>query len=154
MDQRKSWYCYCLQSESNATYIGATVNPDRRLRQHNKEIKGGAKYTGRSKGWKRICCVTGFPDERAALQFEWKWKQLSKQKTGNPLEKRFQALETLLNSEKTTSSSQPFSTYDSPLCLYLEDESCSCLKDIPFRYAIVDELKKFSEDSVEENERI
>ena len=146
MDER-SWYCYCLESESKTTYIGATVNPDRRLRQHNKEIKGGAKYTGRGKGWKRICCVTGFPDERAALQFEWKWKQVSRKKvTGTPLERRLQALEELLNSEKTTSSSQLFSTYSGPLCLYLEDLSCLFLKDIPLRYAIVDELKKIEEE--------
>lgn len=135
----KSWYCYCLQSDSKTTYIGSTVNPDRRLRQHNRELTGGAKATGRGTGWKRICCVTGFPDERAALQFEWKWKQVSRQKkTGTPLERRLQALEDLLNSEKTTSSSQPFSTYEHPLCLFLEDESCSFLKDKEFRYAVVD----------------
>lgn len=145
----KSWYCYCLESDSKATYIGATVNPDRRLRQHNKEIKGGAKYTGRGTGWKRICCVTGFPDERAALQFEWKWKHLSRKKTAaTPLQRRLQALEELLNSEKTTSSSQLFSTYDSPLCLYLEDESCAHLKETALRYAIVDELKKIGEENI------
>ena len=132
-----SWYVYCLQSSSGTTYIGATVDPDRRLRQHNKELTGGAKATGRADGWKRICCVTGFPNERSALQFEWKWKHDSKRFTGSPLEKRFKALESLLNSEKTTKTSEPFSTYDAPLCLYLEDTKCDLLRHKDFRYAII-----------------
>jgi predicted GIY-YIG superfamily endonuclease len=32
-------YVYLLYSD-NSTYVGATVDLDRRLRQHNKEIKG------------------------------------------------------------------------------------------------------------------
>jgi structure-specific endonuclease subunit SLX1 len=133
----QSWFCYCLESETKTTYIGSTIDPDRRLRQHNRELVGGAKATGRSKGWKRICCVTGFPDERAALQFEWKWKHISKNLQGKPLEKRLKALELLLNSEQSTSSSQQFSTYDGPLCLFVEDDSCSELRTKDFKYAIV-----------------
>ncbi len=34
-------YVYLLVSSDNATYVGANVDIDRRLRQHNKEIKGG-----------------------------------------------------------------------------------------------------------------
>ncbi len=136
----RSWYCYCLQSSTNSTYIGSTIDPDRRLRQHNRELVGGAKATGRAVGWKRVCCVTGFPDERSALQFEWKWKHSSRKKQGSPLEKRLLALEELLNAEHSTSTSQPFNTYPSPLCLYLEDEVCASLKDKQFRYALVEEL--------------
>lgn len=133
-----SWYCYCLQSSTGSTYIGSTIDPDRRLRQHNREITGGAKATGRSTGWKRMCCVTGFPDESSALQFEWKWKRISKLYKGKPLERRLKALESLLNSEQSTSKAQPFSTYDGPLCLFLEDESCSYLKDVSLKYAVID----------------
>ena len=42
----KKAYVYLLESSDQATYVGATVDPDRRLRQHNKEIKGGAHLTG------------------------------------------------------------------------------------------------------------
>ena len=38
----KPSYVYLLVSINNATYIGAIVDIDHRLRQHNKEIKGGA----------------------------------------------------------------------------------------------------------------
>jgi hypothetical protein len=48
-------------------------------------------------------------------------------------------LEDLLNSEHSTSTSQLFSTYISPLCLYLEDESCLYMKTKQFRYGIVEE---------------
>jgi len=33
-------YVYLLECTDGSTYVGATVNLDRRLRQHNKEIKG------------------------------------------------------------------------------------------------------------------
>jgi predicted GIY-YIG superfamily endonuclease len=42
----QSFYVYLLvASSSGNTYVGATVNLDHRLRQHNGEIKGGAKAT-------------------------------------------------------------------------------------------------------------
>ena len=56
------------------TYVGATINPDHRLRQHNGEISGGAKATHGRK-WKRKFLIGGFTDERTALQFEWWWKK-------------------------------------------------------------------------------
>ena len=39
-------FVYLLECTDNSTYVGATVDVDRRLRQHNKEIKGGAHATG------------------------------------------------------------------------------------------------------------
>ena len=43
------WYCYILRNSSEKygklTYNGSTNNPYRRLRQHNQEIVGGARYT-------------------------------------------------------------------------------------------------------------
>ena len=38
-------YIYLLVSSDDATYVGATVDLNRRLRQHNKEIKGRAHAT-------------------------------------------------------------------------------------------------------------
>ena len=40
----KSWNVYLIFNQ-NCTYIGATNNLKQRIRKHNGEIKGGAKYT-------------------------------------------------------------------------------------------------------------
>lgn len=117
----KPWACYCLVSQSGSTYIGATVDVDRRLRQHNGELSGGAFATKRGSGWRRACHVVGFPDERAALQFEWRWKQLSRKEAAkNPMERRITALVTLLNMEKATSAARPFCEFEGPLQIHLE----------------------------------
>ena len=66
-------YVYLLQSinNKNKTYIGYTVNPKRRLRQHNREITGGAKKTKNDYPWIMICYIGGFPDNKTALKYEW-----------------------------------------------------------------------------------
>jgi predicted GIY-YIG superfamily endonuclease len=96
----KPWACYLLKScDGDRTYVGATVDVDRRLRQHNGEISGGARATsGRS--WERVCYVLGFENQRAALQFEWRWKYYSRKTNGPPLERRMDALRRLLAEEK------------------------------------------------------
>jgi structure-specific endonuclease subunit SLX1 len=75
----KPWYCYMLQrADGRRTYVGATVDPDRRLRQHNGELVGGARAT-RGGVWRRIFLIGGFTDERDALRFEWRWKYLTRE---------------------------------------------------------------------------
>ena len=112
------FFVYLLESSDNATYVGATIDVNRRLRQHNKEIKGGAHATGKrvEKGetWKRICYVKNFPTWVAALQFEWKWKNLTRKlpSTMNPLERRKIALEELLSLERPTIKAIPYSEWN------------------------------------------
>ena len=112
-------FVYLLVSSDNATYVGATIDLDRRLRQHNKEIKGGAHATGIkvSKGetWERVAHVSGFPTWQAALQFEWRWKQLTRKlSSGSPLEKRMKALDQLLALERPTTAAVPYAEWPSP----------------------------------------
>ena len=72
-----AYYCYLLKSIKNksttATYIGFTKNPTRRIKQHNGEIASGAKRTARSRPWEFVCIVSGFPNQRVALKFEFMW---------------------------------------------------------------------------------
>jgi predicted GIY-YIG superfamily endonuclease len=92
----KPWFVYCLATVENPprTYIGATIDLDRRLSQHNGEQSGGAKATStRPAGWYRVCHVEGFETQKQALQFEWRWKFLSRKLEGTPLLRRQNGLD-------------------------------------------------------------
>jgi structure-specific endonuclease subunit SLX1 len=110
-------YVYLLVSTSGSTYVGATIDLDRRLRQHNKEIKGGAHATSikvqKGEIWRRAAYVSNFPDWQAALQFEWRWKQLSRKLSlkMNPLERRIKALKTLLELPQSTTKAIPYAEW-------------------------------------------
>jgi len=121
-------FVYLLVSTNGNTYVGATIDLDRRLRQHNKEIKGGAHATGikvsQGETWTRAAHVSGFPDWQAALQFEWRWKHLSRKLPlkMNPLERRIQALKELLTLERPTSKAISYAEWPAPPQVHCETE--------------------------------
>ena len=125
-----SFFVYLLVSTSGNTYVGATVDLNRRLRQHNKEIKGGARATSvkvsQGETWVRAAHVSGFPDWQSALQFEWRWKHLSRKYDIKikPLERRMNALKDLLALERPTSKAIAYTEWKSPPEVHCEiDES-------------------------------
>ena len=126
-------YVYLLVSTNGNTYVGATVDLDRRLRQHNKEIKGGAHATGmkvsNGETWRRAVHVSGFPDWQAALQFEWRWKHLSRKLSikMNPLERRIKALKELLSLERPTSKAKAYLEWVTPPEVHCEIEEANKL---------------------------
>ena len=130
-----SFFVYLLLSSDNTTYVGATVDLERRLRQHNKEIKGGAHATSIrvSKGeiWTRACHVAGFPDWQSALQFEWRWKQLSRKLSPSlfPLERRMMALHQLLSLERPTSKAIAYTEWEAPPQIILETDEAKIYYD-------------------------
>ena len=113
-------FVYLLVSTNGSTYVGSTIDLERRLRQHNKEIKGGAHATGikviKGEIWHRVCYVKGFPNWSSALQFEWRWKQISRKLPINmkPIERRKMALTQLLELERSTSKAIPYTEWESP----------------------------------------
>lgn len=124
-------YVYLLVSTNGNTYVGATVDLERRLRQHNKEIKGGAHATGikvsQGETWTRVAHVSGFPDWQSTLQFEWRWKQLSRKLSIHlpPLERRMKALKTLLELPQSTTKAKPFSEWETPPQVHIETDEAN-----------------------------
>ena len=81
------WYVYVIQSADTRvsektgktlmgpTYVGATVDPARRLRQHNREIKGGARATSKHRNWQARALFGPYQSQREALRAEYTLKR-------------------------------------------------------------------------------
>ena len=65
---------YIIKSD-NRSYIGMTNDFFKRWKQHNKILKGGAKYTSKYENWSPICIIDGFETKSEAMQCEWKLKR-------------------------------------------------------------------------------
>ena len=84
------------------SYIGSTKFLERRLRQHNMEITGGAWATSlkvkQGRRWIRALHMKGFSTDAAAYNFESKWKQVNKKQSKKlPLiEQKMQGLRQLV----------------------------------------------------------
>jgi predicted GIY-YIG superfamily endonuclease len=85
----------------NRTYVGYTVNPQRRLRQHNGVIKGGARFTARksNSSWYFLTIISSSQlTKNMALSLEWHIKHV---KTGTGKSGRVNAvIQTLVNNNK------------------------------------------------------
>ena len=80
------YYCYIVYDKFGNTYNGFTNNLERRIKQHNSILKGGAKYTTRKSSkyidnteyWKYLITVTSSDKTlftyKKALSLEWSIK--------------------------------------------------------------------------------
>jgi predicted GIY-YIG superfamily endonuclease len=84
------WTCYALTSKDKTrSYTGQTNNFSKRLRQHNGEISGGARYTKTKTSWSPLFRVTQFKTLRAVLQFEIAMKKRKVPSRFDPLKKHY-----------------------------------------------------------------
>lgn len=68
--ENNTWFNYII-FDVYKTYVGSTVNLDRRIRQHNGIIKGGAKYT-RNGSWEYYAVIYNTDnDKKRCLSEEW-----------------------------------------------------------------------------------
>ena len=70
--------CYLIANGESRTYIGYTNDFKKRIRQHNGELSGGAKYTTAHKGttgWEPVALITGIEDKSTCLSLEWRMKK-------------------------------------------------------------------------------
>lgn len=75
ISHKKKYYCYILKQVgviNSLTYVGYTVNYERRIRQHNCIIKGGALYTKNRGPWEFLAVLScdSWTAIRA-MQVEW-----------------------------------------------------------------------------------
>ena len=100
-EQNKRFYVYWIVS-GQSSYIGATVDPCKRLRQHCGVLVGGARRT-RGRLWHYKCVISGFRTWREALCYEWSFKYHSRR--CRSIQTRGEALDTLMSKNRWTSNS-------------------------------------------------
>lgn len=95
---------YLLQSVSvpRRTYVGCTAHPvERRLRQHNGDLSGGARQTSTGRPWRLVLTVEGFRTRREGLQFEYAWRRVHRRRRcGYCVDGRVAALDHLAGMER------------------------------------------------------
>ncbi|MDG6778658.1 GIY-YIG nuclease family protein [Thiomicrorhabdus sp. zzn3] len=73
----QAWWVYLLRCSDQSLYCGITTQLDKRLRQHNGEITGGARYT-QSRRPCQLVYQERAENRQAALKREYHLKQLPK----------------------------------------------------------------------------
>lgn len=79
------WWVYVIQSQAPRQfrgkpapgffYVGSTTHPPRRLRQHNGEIVGGARYTSKHRPWVARALYGPYANRSEALKAEMALKR-------------------------------------------------------------------------------
>ena len=72
----KIWYVYLLRCSNDSIYCGISNDISKRLKQHNGNIAGGAKYT-RANSPCVLVYQEGATDRSAALRREYEIKKMN-----------------------------------------------------------------------------
>ncbi|WP_173505988.1 GIY-YIG nuclease family protein [Marinobacterium sp. xm-d-579] len=72
------WFVYVVRCSDKTLYTGVSTDPARRLRQHNGELVGGAKYT-RARRPVELIWHEQHADRSSAIQREYAIKRMTLQ---------------------------------------------------------------------------
>lgn len=73
------WWVYVLLGDvggRSLSYVGCTTDVDRRLRQHNGELAGGAKFTRTTQDWTVAKVYGPYSGRSEAQSVEYRVKKL------------------------------------------------------------------------------
>ncbi len=74
-----NWHVYLLECADGTLYCGVTTDLERRVREHNGELPGGARYTSGRRPV-QLLASTMYPDQATACRMERRIKRLPRQK--------------------------------------------------------------------------
>lgn len=77
-NEKRAWYVYMIICADATYYIGITVNIEERIKAHNGELKGGAKYT-RFKRPVRLVYQEKYDNRSQASTREYELKKLTRE---------------------------------------------------------------------------
>jgi predicted GIY-YIG superfamily endonuclease len=137
--EEEAWKFYIIIN-GQYTYAGVSPDPVKRLRKHNGEICGGAKYTtSKGSGWKHVCLIEGFQTKTQALQFEWAVKHVPPRNSGGIIQ-RLKKLYTVLNKTRWTNNSPLSITV--PLVIEWKMEKPIIIKELSLPNYITENTEK------------
>lgn len=123
-----TYSCYLIENDKS-TYVGITNDKLKRLRQHNCEISGGAKYTTfKGPGWNYVCTINNL-DKISAMQLEWAIKH-EPPMNASGIVNRVRKIVSVLNKEKFTSKSKPLDELDLDIEWYgtsIDSNNLTCI---------------------------
>lgn len=73
-----TWYVYILRCADQSLYTGVTIDCERRVNEHNKDSKLGARYT-KSRRPVILIWQESWPDRSSAMQREAAIKRMTRQ---------------------------------------------------------------------------
>jgi predicted GIY-YIG superfamily endonuclease len=92
VNANEATFVYILQStvEARKSYVGVTNSLPRRLRQHNGQLAGGARFTRTARPW-RFHAIFATANRHDALSIEWKIKHQKRKSDGPGIEGKIAA---------------------------------------------------------------